>query len=428
MVTVRLVVLLLILGAPTQRAFAACDPAAAASSFPSFALAAAIRDAYKKQTSGPNLPDPKVIDTRYDVGRLRNLFQHLDLPKFPSQFRVYAVVSNRYQRSYREEILIPVDALICLLRPMTAILISDGITNHYVTIDHIDEPSSTAYIVDGWPKESFLVSQELAENERGRLENIDLGITIALPLRTLSQYLIGAMLIDTDGFREQVRLVDSDLEKEPGNLIALGSSRLREDQRDSYPNSIELFRKAAEAARITGDGNFENGAKQELSYALAMSVMRGAVAGEQANSYLQEYNKMENEGFGFNSYAVDRLLSVGDVFLRSRNAKMANQLATQAITSSPDDERGYIFRASTLTSTGDDDAALLDAEHAYRLNTALIRHVILVQADDFLDKFFDQYGDVSIYRELSDRRAALLFLVGTNLVPIGKHILKEAFF
>jgi hypothetical protein len=407
--------LVALFGACAMPALAEC-PSGADSSSRTMQEMFAIQEAYAQQRSGLKLPDPTLINTEYSLGRLRTLFQDRDLPNMDSDLRAYVVISNRYQRAYEEEIVIPVDSLICILTPVAVILISDGIAHHYVGIEHIDRQNGVAYIIDGWPKESFLVSEELPEKSRGRLQGTkETGITIAIPIASLSQYLIGAMFIEGENFVQRIKSVH-DLDKEPANLIALGLSVFRNDEPSSFAKSIATLRQADAVARETGDAAAERGAKKGLAYVLLMSALKGrsTYGTDAVNSYTAEYEKLEQAGFGWKGYSVDRLVSLADVYKRRKAWLTARQLASQAITTAPDDERGYMSRALILAETDSIDAALVDAKQAYRLNTARIRRVILTPGDDFVDRFFDERGNVSVYKEIGYQREGILFCLANG--------------
>jgi len=400
----------------------AVSPAAAAecparpddSAWPEEQLLRLLEPIYQFQLQKPALPDPKVLNTAYDLARLRT---HLLEDGLASPvLRAYALVNNRYARSKPEEILVSEDSLLCLLDPFSSVLLSDGLAHHYVFVERVALAPGVVRLADAWAQDSFLIGSDLPEDMRGRLEKRPSGaVTIVAPIKTFRSFLVGAIVEDNDAFARRVAAID-EVKRDPEDLTGLGLSIASGQEPASFALAIPYLQKAVAQAA----GPAKKRAQLELAYLCLMAVLYNTSSRSEADRYggmLREL--LRNGDASFPEMSAERLTRIGQRYLElSRLQDSYRDLVEQsydylglAIERDPGYADAFQTRAEAFFGQGKMDGALSDAREAYRLNTAQIRQVIRTPGADFVDRFYQFGPGISIVGELNGRRWRLLNLL-----------------
>jgi hypothetical protein len=347
---------------------------------------------YEQQKKHPQLIDERVANTNYPIGRFRTKLTE----QFPGK-RPFAVVSDRFSRSYLEEISIPSDKLLCLVAPPATLLLSDGTANHYVSMEGIDQAGKRMTLADAWPEQSFLIGSDLPPESRGKLLEVPPvgGVLIDVPTSTVSSFLVGAIFLeDPDGFIKRLRKL-VDLYGDAANLLAIGLTLYSPEKPETFKFSLEYLGKSVEAAKKAKLTDIGEAAKHELAYALLMSMtsLSSEVTQETKESYLARYKQMGGDGLLRDGSA--RLEDLVNLSIRFEEGGMLNYAyfyANLAVVRDASSDDAHLQRAKILNASHNYEKSLPDAIEAYRLNTLRIRNFLRDPKDDFLDFFYTQFG------------------------------------
>jgi hypothetical protein len=362
--------------------------------------------------------DQSVIDTSYPIGR-----QRLINPLIPGT-RNFAVIADHFSRTEPEEIVLPAAAIVCLLKFSNTLLLSDGTTKHYVSVDRVDLDKGQINILDGWPRRSFLIGDDLKSRDRGKLlQQAGGGLIIEAPIETVSSFLIGAIFDETPDFVDRVRQIVQ-IDTDPGNLQAIGLTLFLDDEPDTFDLALDYVTRSVAVANSLGDKSAERSAYHELGYLLLKTTLTDGsqLSKEKAASYVDRYKQINKDGFfspkGMTAW---RLVELGNLFMeRPRLIPDAYNFAFWAIEKDSSRADAFLLGARAARGFGLYDSVGKLASEAYRLNTERIRTIMKTQGKAFLDEYYKWHGNISMVKEINAERFKIMWLLSEVDAHDGK--------
>jgi hypothetical protein len=360
-----------------------------------------LNEYYQSQQRHPKMVDEEVVDTSYPIASFRSKLTR-QLPGTPE----FAVISDRFERTDPEEIVLPSDALMCLIAPPALLLLSDGTANHYVTVANVDKSGETVSILDGWPEQSFLIGTDLRTSDRGKLLKLpNGGVLIEVPTRTVLSFLVGAIFPEkANGFTERLGKV-TDLNSDAKNLLAIGLSLYADATPDTCDPALDFISRASALAKRDGLPTLERSANRELAFTLIMCVLTNSqqIQSQMKQSYLDRFEQIDGDALFRDSDArAEELIRLSQAFKESNQSNMAYFFANLAVQRDASLDDAFAQRANVLIGLGNYDKAMPDALEAYRLNTLRIRNVLKSPTDDFLNFFYTNFAGGGGINKLED--------------------------
>jgi hypothetical protein len=353
--------------------------------------------------------DQRVIDTSYPIGRQR-LINPIAVGT-----RNFAVIADRFSRTEPEEIVLPPAAIICLLRPINTLLLSDGATKHYVFVHRVEPDNGQVSILDGWPRQSFLIGDDLKLQDRGKLiEQPGGGFIIQAPIETVLSFLIGAIFGESPDFVDRVRQIE-EIDSNPGNLQAIGLTLFLNDKPDTFDLALDYVDRAVGVAKRLGDKSAERSAYHELGYLLLKASLtdQSQLPKEKADVYDDRYSQLNKDGlFSAKEMTAARLVELGKLFIgrSAKNAPAAYNFASWAIEKDSSRADAFLLGARASLAFGlYDDAGQL-ALKAYSLNTERIRKIIKTPGAGFLNEYYKHHGNMPLVNEINAERFEIMWL------------------
>jgi hypothetical protein len=352
--------------------------------------------------------DQRVIDTSYPIGRQRSIQPTI------IGTRNFAVIADRFSRTEPEEIVLPAAAIMCLLQPSNLLLLSDGTIKHYVAVYRVDPDTGQINILDGWPRQSFLIGDDLKSQDRGKIiEQAGGGLIIEAPIETVSSFLIGAIFGEAPDFVDRVRQI-VDIDTDPGNLQAIGLTLFFDDKPDTFDLALDYVSRSVAVANSLGDKSAERSAYHELGYLLLKATLTdpSQLSKEKADLYIDRYRQLNKDGlFNPKEMTSARLVELGNLFMERGAIFDASNFASLAIENDPSRADAFLLDARALYSVRRYDSAGRLASEAYRLNTERIRTIMKTKGKNFLDEYYKWHGNISIVKEINAERFKIIWLL-----------------
>jgi tetratricopeptide (TPR) repeat protein len=301
----------------------------------------------------------------------------------------FAFCSDKIRFPLEDVIPVRHEDLWWLAAPNDLILVSDGVTPHYTTVNRVTPEDEKIYLLDDWPDRIFLIEGRNSRGIRAEVIPYFAGIfddvigakqEVCITRTDYEKVIVGLITQDTPALLERYFAHRPQARSSCAINLSSGLTLL-----DARHGRIALFavpylERALGLAREQADEENENRAASALYVALLVSAQRARELGEPlAEKPFEEYRLELEARYGetrlLESMQVDHLCWLGDAAGAAENFDAAQRYLDIAVSREAGHERALGLRAKVYLRRGNAARALDDATGALEANSRRTREV-----------------------------------------------------
>ncbi len=259
-----------------------------------------------------------------------------------------------------------------LLRPLSSLLLSDGITQHYTTVYCIQDEEETIDLIDPWPEKIFLKDGLNTRHIRARIiEMPDQGKLVRISRAELEKVIVGAVTLESAAFHAHLFDTVPGGKDDPLFLHALSVSNLgRQISTEDPLTALNYAIMAFELLPGVPDEKQQLNIVRQLLYAYEFTTywliasrpdpeIRKEAVQALATTEIQLLN--QQAPLSMEDLSTDQIHRLAQMAYNAHDPYQSEIYFSWLIERRPDDPRGYFGRAKLRNRTLDHAGVIADS-------------------------------------------------------------------